>query len=271
MDTIYPVITKADTALPFYVTGVGCQSNQEYISRPLGFNHYQWAYCRSGKGIFEIEGTEWIISEKCGFFFRPGVPHKYYAVEEPWEVQWLTFDGNNLSALMDYLGLGKWEAAVSLNIEYLDKMINNIYLTLKSGKRYNTAECSLLLYDFLLKMAKLIHPDEEGGAKGNSFMLDKVVSFMEDNFSCDITLEDIVKVASVTPSHLCRVFKKRYGMSVFKFLTNLRIQKSKEMLMKYPDMAVKEVAKRSGFNDASYFCMVFRRMEGVTPTEFRGG
>jgi len=75
MDTICPVITNADIALPFYVTGVGCQSNQEYIFRPFGFNHYQWAYCRSGKGIFEIEGTEWFIGEKSGFFFRPGVPH----------------------------------------------------------------------------------------------------------------------------------------------------------------------------------------------------
>ena len=94
---------------------------------------------------------------------------------------------------------------------------------------------------------------------------------MEDNFSLGITLEDIAKVASVTPSHLCRVFKKRYGMSVFKFLTQLRIQKSKEMLMKFPDMAIKEVAERSGFNDTSYFCMVFKRMEGITPSEFRGG
>ncbi|HHW47297.1 MAG TPA: AraC family transcriptional regulator [Clostridiaceae bacterium] len=271
MDTIYPVITKADIALPFYVTGVGCQRNQEYIHRPLGFNNYQWAYCRSGKGILEIDGTECVIDEKCGFFFRSGVPHKYYAIEEPWEVQWLTFDGRNLSVFMDYLGYGMWEVAVSLNIEYLDKMVNNIYLTLKSGKRFNAAECSLLLYDFLLKMRKLIQSDESGGTKGDSLILDKVVKFMEDNFSYAITLDDIAKVASITPSHLCRIFKKRYGMSVFKFLTNLRVQKSKEMLMKFPGMAIKEVAERAGFNDTSYFCMVFKKFEGITPSEFRGG
>jgi len=60
-------------------------------------------------------------------------------------------------------------------------------------------------------------------------------------------------------------------MSVFKFLINLRIQKSKELMTLFPDMTIREVAERAGFNDTSYFCLVFKKVEGITPTEFRGG
>lgn len=270
MGAIYPVITNIDASLPFYVTGVGCQSNQEDIQRPLGFMHYQWAYCRSGKGILEIGGGEYTISENSGFFFRPEIPHKYYAVEEPWEVQWLTFDGKALLPLMNYLGFGMWETVDYLNIEYLDKIIENIDLTLRTGNSFCAAECSLLLYDFLIKIKVLINLKKDKVDKGKSLMLETVVEFMENNYSSDIALEDIAQEVSVTPSHLCRIFKKQYDMSIFKFLTNLRIQKSKEFLTLYPDMQVTEVARRSGFNDTSYFCLVFKRLEGITPTEFRG-
>ena len=241
MDAIYPVITNADMVLPFYITGVGCQSNQEFIYRPSGFMNYQWAYCRSGRGILEIGDTVRTINEKCAFFFRSEVPHKYYAIDEPWEVQWLTFDGEELPLLMDYLGFGMWEIIDSLSMEYFDNIINNISLTLKSGNRFCAAECSSLLYNFLIKMRTFTDEDVDREKGGCVLLMDRVITFIEKNYSKNITLAEIASVISVTPSHLCRIFKKRYNMSVFKFLINFRIQKSKELMMLFPDMAVKEI------------------------------
>jgi len=270
METIYPVITAMDMQLPFYVTGVGCQKNQENVNRPSGFMHYQWACCRKGEGCLEIGGNIYSIPVKTGFFFRPGIPHKYYAVKEPWEVQWLTFDGHALPSLLDYLGIGDWEVSPDFNSEYFYNIAMKITTHLKNKKSNSLSECSALLYTFLTRTGVF------AGKKGNDEYNDRLaalkpaISFMEKNLSSDISLTEIAQVIGVTPSHLCRMFKKCYNMSVFQFLTNMRIQKSKQLLTQHPGMKIKEISKKAGYNDASYFSMVFKKLEGITPQEFRG-
>lgn len=270
METIYPIITSMETKLPFYVTGVGCQENQDYINRPSGFMNYQWAYCKKGEGRLEIGEKKYTVPEKAGFFFSPGVPHKYYAVKEPWEVQWLIFDGYALPSLLEYLGFNKWEFAPSLNIEYMDRLIIEIASGLKAKKSNSAAECSELLYTFLIRIRTFISKKNDGKFFNKLTILKPVINFMEANLSSDISLSEMAEIINVTPSHLCRMFKKCYNMTAFQYLANIRIQKSKQLLTQYPEMEVKEISKKAGYNDPSYFCMIFKKMEGVTPGEFRG-
>jgi AraC-like DNA-binding protein len=53
------------------------------------------------------------------------------------------------------------------------------------------------------------------------------------------------------------------------YLNNVRINKSKDLLMKNPDLRIKDVSVRSGYDSTSYFCSIFRRMEGMSPGKFR--
>ncbi|MFE5321627.1 helix-turn-helix domain-containing protein [Paenibacillus sp. NPDC056579] len=50
---------------------------------------------------------------------------------------------------------------------------------------------------------------------------------------------------------------------------NTRIKKSKELLLQYPYIQIKEIALLAGFEDANYFCSVFKKLEQISPNQFR--
>ena len=63
--------------------------------------------------------------------------------------------------------------------------------------------------------------------------------------------------------------KKAYNMRPFTYITMLRIQKAKDLLISSPNMTIKEIAENVGYSSDSYFCLLFKKQEKLTPNEFR--
>lgn len=97
--------------------------------------------------------------------------------------------------------------------------------------------------------------------------VEKVKSFVEQNYSNEISLLDIAKDAGMTTSYLCRLFKRELGTTINAYLTTVRIEHSKDFLR--TDMPISDIAKQCGFSDQSYFTKVFRQTEGQTPLKYR--
>ena len=94
-----------------------------------------------------------------------------------------------------------------------------------------------------------------------------VTSYLEENYSKDVSLLDLAKYVGMTTSYLCRLFKKEQNTTVNAYLTRVRIEKSKELLK--TDAAIADIAQMCGFSDQSYFTKVFRQTEGMTPLKYR--
>ncbi|HOJ09858.1 MAG TPA: AraC family transcriptional regulator [Clostridiales bacterium] len=255
--------------LPFLFTTVGICSNQDYISRPNGHPDYHWLHCVQGKGILLVNNNEHIIHEKSGFFFHPGVAHQYYALEEPWETHWITFNGYAVSPLMQLLGLGKCEVFYILDMLKVEKMFDDIYLSAQSSSVFRGYECSYLLYKFIIELRNCLDTDFSTPRYLKYKQLQPVISFMEDNYNMDISLQDMADIMNVTPRHFCRLFKEAFNLSPFKYLIAYRIKKAKELLVLPDNPTIKEVALKTGYNDISYFCKIFKGYEGLTPLEFK--
>ncbi|MBR5731536.1 MAG: AraC family transcriptional regulator, partial [Firmicutes bacterium] len=94
-----------------------------------------------------------------------------------------------------------------------------------------------------------------------------VNEYIRSNFARDISLLDIAKHAGMTTSYLCRLYKRECGTTVNAYLTQVRIDRSKELLAE--GVPIAETAKRCGFSDQSYFTKVFRQTEGITPLKYK--
>ena len=68
--------------------------------------------------------------------------------------------------------------------------------------------------------------------------------------------------------YLTRVFKEQFGQPVNSYLVQLRITQAKRML-RFTDHTIEAVAQDCGFSDANYFSRLFKKVEGITPGEFR--
>lgn len=92
--------------------------------------------------------------------------------------------------------------------------------------------------------------------------------FIKNNFSHDISLEDIARYAGVSANYLCTIFRRNYGKSVFDFVTALRIENAKQLLIT-KDLKIYEVSQLSGYQEAKYFCKIFKKITGISPNEYR--
>ena len=98
--------------------------------------------------------------------------------------------------------------------------------------------------------------------------LEKLKRYIDQNLDRHLTLEEMAKHCSISPSFLCRLFKQAYGETVFSYLNRKRIQEARTLLIE-TEKPIKDICLSCGFANESYFYRAFRQTVHVTPTEFR--
>jgi AraC-like DNA-binding protein len=94
------------------------------------------------------------------------------------------------------------------------------------------------------------------------------VAHIAKNFLRHIPESELALLCNMSPSRFCREFKAAFGVTFVEFLANYRMIQAKRLLTN-PTIAVADVAEAVGFSDPSYFTRVFRKQEGVSPSEYR--
>jgi two-component system response regulator YesN len=92
--------------------------------------------------------------------------------------------------------------------------------------------------------------------------------FLYDNFSRDISVNDVARALDISESSLCKAFKSETGVSVLDYLTEIRMSTSKKLL-KNTNLRVYEVADKVGYRTGQYFSQVFLKTTGMHPLEYR--
>lgn len=99
-------------------------------------------------------------------------------------------------------------------------------------------------------------------------ILDKAIEFIHQNYCENLTLDEVAYRVGFSTYYFGKLFKKTFGATFTDYLTNYRVDKAK-VLLKDPLLTVKGITYRVGFMDPNYFARVFKKSEGLTPTEYR--
>ena len=100
--------------------------------------------------------------------------------------------------------------------------------------------------------------------------LDEIASacqFIEGNYALHMTLDDICKAAALSKSTLLRAFTRTKGITPYRYLETIRINRAKELLEQ--GVSPIDTAVQTGFSDQSHFNRFFRQFIGVTPGVYR--
>lgn len=95
----------------------------------------------------------------------------------------------------------------------------------------------------------------------------RLLEYIDANIAEPITLEDLSRVACMSPHHLIRSFKAAVGVTPFRWLLKVRIRRAQLLLG--TSMPLSEVAYACGFSSQSHFCTVFKREMVITPSAWR--
>jgi two-component system response regulator YesN len=93
-------------------------------------------------------------------------------------------------------------------------------------------------------------------------------SFIEENYSRDISLDDVSRFVDISPYYFSKLFKEETGENFIEYLTNIRIERAK-LLLQSKEVSIKNICVETGYSDPNYFSRIFKKQVGVTPTEYR--
>ena len=95
-----------------------------------------------------------------------------------------------------------------------------------------------------------------------------VFDYIKDNFNHDISLIEIAKIAHLTPTSFCRMFKTKTKKSFVEYLNEIRVSNACKLLLE-TEMGISEIAYACGCKTASNFNQLFKKLTGTTPKEYR--
>lgn len=99
-------------------------------------------------------------------------------------------------------------------------------------------------------------------------VVSKAKAYINQNFSKELTLDDVSKSVNISPYYFSKLFKEESGENFIEYLTKVRIAHAKELL-KNPSYSIKEICIMSGYSDPNYFSRIFKKQENLTPSEYR--
>ncbi len=97
---------------------------------------------------------------------------------------------------------------------------------------------------------------------------ENIRDYIAKHYKEDISLQDVAGSMNYSDAYFCKIFKQCFNKSFLVYLTEYRVEKAKTLLA---DMStnIKDVSAEVGYRDSNYFARVFKRSEGITPTEYR--
>ena len=99
-------------------------------------------------------------------------------------------------------------------------------------------------------------------------VVDEIARFVRDNYNRELTLQEIAEHFFLSREYVCRRFKQDTGENLIDYLSRLRIGKAKELLAN-PHLKIVDISQAVGYQDGKYFSKVFKKLEGVSPNEYR--
>ena len=121
---------------------------------------------------------------------------------------------------------------------------------------------------FLEKMTAIVSAIRNRSGEQSETTVEKAQKYIQENFSRDISLDEVSREVNVSPYYFSKLFKEEVGENFIDYLTALRIAKAKEYL-RDRSLTVGEAGSMAGYADPNYFSRIFKKHTGMTPREFR--
>lgn len=113
-----------------------------------------------------------------------------------------------------------------------------------------------------------LRPTETSAACEHGDIL-TVMEYIKDHLHLNLNLDALAELVYLNGQYLSRLFKQETGCTITQYITACRLEKAKHYLSYYSQETVVEISGKCGFPDSNYFARVFKKHEGITPTQYQ--
>lgn len=210
------------------------------------------------------------IKSKQGFMIFPDQINTYIADHKlPWEYVWLEFDGLRAKEMVEIAGLSMDDpvyhaADGNLGNEMMNEMM---YIANHSDLSvFHLIGHLYLFLDYFLRSSASFRGNKSD--KLIDFYIKEALSFIEQNFQSDISVEDIAASCGLNRSYFGKIFRTAIGRTPQDFLINYRMTKAAELL-KLSQLSVGDISNAVGYANQLHFSRAFKKVYGISPKNWR--
>lgn len=224
---------------------------------------------RSGEGRLEYQGKEYQLKRGDMVFLDCSVSYLHETSEKLWNLQWCHFQGPEMVGVYEkYKSRGGKVVFQSSHQKEYEELLNKLNETAGSDSYVRDMEINTLLSSLLVLLMKDAWNPEEHKGKGKRESLSEIREYIRENYAKELTLEELSARFYINKTYLSELFKEQYGISIKDFMVSVRITEAKKLL-RFTRKTTEEIAAEVGVNGAAYFSRMFKRVEGVSPKEYR--
>ncbi|MGN0243879.1 MAG: helix-turn-helix domain-containing protein [Lachnospiraceae bacterium] len=232
---------------------------------------YLLLYVAEGALRFYIDDKELILPAGHMYLYQPNAYHHFtYYLEDHPDVYWIHFFEGYLEDTLKNCGFtheGAYHVGNSIMIENLfNNIIQGYYQNQPHRRKIAEHYLHIILYEMSngMQLQSMIH-DKPGLL---NHQIENDISYFYHHYQDSFHIRDYAKMQNVSINWFITRFKNYTGKTPLQFLNDIRIDKAKNLLIsKY--FTTDEITHMVGFEDSDYFTRLFKRHEGVTPSQYR--
>ncbi len=251
------------------------QCDPSHSFGPAARNHYLFHYCLSGTGVLYAhnakgESIPYQVKSGQGFLLFPGQICTYIADHElPWEYAWIEFDGLRAKETVELTGLSLNQPIYKARYKDIAEEMKSELLYIVNHKDKSPFHLIGHLYLFLdsfVRSASSVPIGKEDSVR--DFYIKEAISFIEQNFQNDISVEDIAAACGLNRSYFGKIFRESIGKTPQEFLISYRMTKATELL-KLTELSVADIGNVVGYPNQLHFSRAFKNVYQVSPRQWR--
>ena len=251
------------------------QCDPSHSFGPAARNHYLFHFCLSGTGTLYADNSKgateiWQIKSGQGFMIFPHQVCTYIADHEiPWEYVWIEFDGLRAKETVELAGLSVDQPVYKARYKDILETMKQEMLYIVNHKSESPFHLIGHLYLFIDSFVRSATSGQV--SKGNSlrdFYIKEALTYMEQNFQNDISIEDISAFCGLNRSYFGKIFRENTGKSPQDFLISYRMTKATELL-KLTNLSVGDIGNAVGYPNQLHFSRAFKNTYGISPRQWR--
>lgn len=275
-----------------YKTTTNSETESFYIERKkfpyFGVNwhyhdEYELMFILKGNGVRIVGDSMDPFNDSDLVFIGSGVPHlfKNEEGEESADVDYVvvkfntTFNGLPLFSLPEFSKiqqlLTKSNRGLLFSQQTVEKVKDLIIDMADSQDAYRMINLFKVLNTLALEEEVTFLSSENFSLKSTSrgeSRIQNVIDYISENYTKDISLEDLAEVAYMTTNSFCRYFKSRTGKTAFQFIREYRVNKACQMLIN-GEKSISEICFDTGFNSFSTFNRIFKNLKNYSASEYK--
>lgn len=244
-----------------------------HTSTRQDLSSFLFFYVEEGEGSLTYQNQTYSMKRgDCAFIDCQSKYSQSSSSKNLWSLKWVHFYGSNMGEIYSkYLERG---GQVCFSVD--DKKTNSFIPILDSI--IETAASSSYIRDMKINeiLSRLLtilmeyswNPEKAKSQNTKCLNISNVKVFIDQNYTTRISLEMVAKQFNVNKSYLLRLFKECTGLTVNNYILQKRILFAKNEL-RFSNKTLDVIAEESGFKCANYFIRIFKKIEGLTPGEYR--